>query len=282
MESIVWEKDESITQVRDASGQKKEIAARFIIDSSGYGRVIPRLLQLDQASDLPGRQTYFAHMSDEKRLEFAEPNRITIVMADNNVWVWMIPFSSGVTSVGFVGTPENFVNLKGSNGEIFKALIDRQPQVAARFGDQKFIWEPRKLEGWSVTTNRFYGEGFVLTGNVTEFLDPIFSSGVTLAVVSGARAAHVVANKLNGLPFDWEEDYMKPTMSGVDVFRTYVKSWYDGTLADVFFAKEIAPSFKGQICSVLAGYVWDQSNPFVAQHDRALKNLASVIRLQRG
>lgn len=140
--------------------------------------------------------------------------------------------------------------------------------------------EPRKLEGWSVTTHKFYGDGFVLTGNVTEFLDPMFSSGVTLAVVSGARAAHIVVRKLQGLPIDWEEDYMKPTMLGVDVFRTFVKSWYDGTLPTIVFGPTLEHHFKKQICSVLAGYVWDETNPFVSKRDKALRNLAEFIRLQ--
>ncbi len=280
---IAWEKDSSVTTVRDASGVERQIKARFIIDSSGYGRVIPRLLKLDKPSDLPSRQTYFAHMSDRRRLAFSEPNRITIVLSQPGLWVWMIPFAEGTTSVGFVGDPAHFQGFSGTTSDILRSLIQADPHVAARFGDQDFIWEARKLEGWSVTTEKFYGDGFVLTGNVTEFLDPMFSSGVTLAVVSGARAAGIVAKKLMGLPYDWEEEYMKPTLAGVDVFRTYVKSWYEGTLSEIFFAPSHSfhATFKSQICSVLAGYVWDQSNPFVKKHDRALKNLAQVLRLQR-
>lgn len=270
----------SMTTVSDAAGEDYQIKARFIIDSSGYGRVIPRLLKLDQPSDLPARQTYFAHITDRKREEFTEPSRITIVSEGSDVWIWMIPFSNGNTSLGFVGKPSYFDAFKGSHAEILKELMRSNQHVWRRFGEQDFIFEPRKLEGWSVTTNKFYGDGFVLTGNVTEFLDPIFSSGVTLALVSGARAARVVADKLSGLPFDWEEDYVKPTMRGVDVFRTYVKSWYDGTLSEIFFAKALNTQFKNQICSVLAGYVWDQSNPFVGKHEKAIKNLANVIRLQ--
>ena len=70
-------------------------------------------------------------------------------------------------------------------------------------------------------------------------------------------------------------------MQGVDVFRTYVMGWYDGTLHDIFFAKEINEDFKRQICSVLAGYVWDTDNPFVKKHDRVVKSLAEVIRINR-
>ena len=58
-------------------------------------------------------------------------------------------------------------------------------------------------------------------------------------------------------------------------------AWYDGTLSEIFFAKDVNPDFKNQICSVLAGYVWDLENPFVKKHDRALKSLAEVIRINK-
>lgn len=278
--SIDFGREHSITEVVDADGKSQRIRSRFIIDSSGYGRVIPRLFNLDQPSDQPARTTFFAHMTDSKRVDFSEPNRITILLAKPGVWVWMIPFSSGKTSVGFVGHPDFFKGFPENPREKLRALIQSDPHVNARFGEEDFVFEPRTIEGWSVTTNKFYGDGFVLTGNVTEFLDPMFSSGVTLALVSGARAAQVVTNKLNGLPYDWENDYMVPTMQGVNVFRSFVKAWYDGTLTDILFTSSLNEQFKKQICSVLAGYVWDESNPFVVKPGRALQSLAEVIRLQ--
>src|SRR5690606_4167261 len=125
----------------------------------------------------------------------------------------------------------------------------------------------------------FYGNGFVLTGNVTEFLDPIFSSGVTLATVSAQTAAKLVVKHLNGEPVDWEKDYKEHLMQGVDVFRTYVNAWYDGTLFKIFFADVKNDTFKRQICSVLAGYVWDMSNPFVRNHERSVNSLAHYLEM---
>jgi flavin-dependent dehydrogenase len=141
----------------------------------------------------------------------------------------------------------------------------------------KFLFEPKALQSWSGTTDRFYGEGFVLTGNVTEFLDPVFSSGVTLATVSSQIAGKLVIEKLNGKPVDWEKEYMQPMMQGVDTFRSYVMAWYEGTLDTIFFADNQDEVIKSQICSVLAGYVWDLSNPYVKNHETALQRLASII-----
>ncbi len=142
-----------------------------------------------------------------------------------------------------------------------------------------FYLNPEYLRSWSSTTDRFFGEGFVLTGNVTEFLDPVFSSGVTLATVSSQIAGKLVVEKLKGREIDWENEYMKIMMQGVDTFRSYVMAWYEGTLDTIFFADDQDLLIKSQICSVLAGYVWDISNPYVKNHKTGLHRLASHDQL---
>ena len=278
--AIQFDGTDSTTRVTGPDGSEKEIKARFVIDASGYGRVIPRLFNLDQPSNLPGRKTMFAHCEDPNRFLFDEPNRITVIAHRPDVWVWVIPFSTGKTSVGFVANPSFFEEFEGTPEQKLRAIIQSNDYTNKRFGDSSFVFEPRTLEGWSVTTNQFFGDGFVLTGNVTEFLDPIFSSGVTLATVSGHRAATLVCRQLAGEAVNWQRDYLEPTMQGVNTFRSYVMGWYDGSLQDIIFAPNPDPEIKKQICSVLAGYVWDLDNPFVRQHSRVLKPLANIIRME--
>ncbi|HTF29542.1 MAG TPA: NAD(P)/FAD-dependent oxidoreductase, partial [Flavitalea sp.] len=196
--NIVFNGTNSVTTVEDIEGNKTEIEARFIIDGSGYGRVIPRLFNLDRPSNQPARKALFVHTRDLKRSMADEPNRITIIVHKPGVWVWVIPFSSGITSLGFVGHPSFFDDFSGTDEEKLRTMIASEPYLSERFRDVEFIFDPRKLESWSSTTEKFYGEGFVLTGNVTEFLDPIFSSGVTLATVSSQTAAKLVIRKLKG------------------------------------------------------------------------------------
>jgi flavin-dependent dehydrogenase len=274
---ITFNGQDSVTTVEDKDGNKTEIAARFIVDGSGYGRVIPKLFKLDKPSTQPPRKALFTHTVDKKRLMADEPNRITIVVHEPGVWIWIIPFSSGITSVGFVGHPEFFKKYGGDNETQLRALIAAQPYFSERFKDVEFVFEPRVLESWSTTTDKFYGDGFVLTGNVTEFLDPIFSSGVTLATVSSQTAAHLVIKKLKGEPVDWEKEYMEPVNQGVSTFRTYVEAWYDGTLDTIFFADNPVQEIKNKICSVLAGYVWDMNNEFVKNAKPAVTKLAKTI-----
>jgi flavin-dependent dehydrogenase len=278
--AIEFNGSDSVTTVEDMEGNPSQIEARFIVDGSGYGRVIPRLFKLDTPSSLAPRKALFAHVADKKRSMDDEPNRITIIVHKKGIWIWVIPFSNGNTSVGFVGDHEFFKGHEGSSEDQLRALIATEPYLAERLKDVELIFEPRILESWSATSSAFYGEGFVLTGNVTEFLDPVFSSGVTLATVSSQLAAHLVIRKLNGEVIDWDAAYTEPMMQGVDTFRTYVNSWYDGTLDTIFFANNQKPEIKSMICSVLAGYVWDKNNPYVKDHKTAVTKLARTIELR--
>ncbi|HYG02545.1 MAG TPA: tryptophan 7-halogenase [Chryseosolibacter sp.] len=273
----ILENEESVTTVQKGDGTTEQIRARFIIDASGYGRVIPRLFKLEKPSTLDPRKAIFAHVLDPNRAEFEEPNRITIVVYAPGVWVWVIPFSNGNASVGFVGAHAFFENVQGDLTQQFNALINGMPYLKKRFGNVSFVFEPRKLESWSSISEKFYGNGYVLTGNVTEFLDPVFSSGVMFATVSSHQASKLVIRKLRGETVDWQRDYTEMLQKGVNTFRAFVKGWYDGTLEKIFFTHDPDPLIKSQITSVLAGYVWDEKNPFVKNPEAALNSLVKRI-----
>ncbi len=272
---------DSITTVEDALGNKKEIEAKFIIDASGYGRVIPRMFDLDKPSNFDPRKTLFTHIKDLNRPTDVDGNRITVVIHKPRTWIWVIPFSTGITSVGFVGDPTFFESFTGTPEEKLRAIISTEPSIAERFKDSEFMFEPRTIEGYAISSKKLYGDGFVLTGNSTEFLDPIFSSGVTFAMESGSKAGKLVSKLLKGEEVNWDKDFVEHMMQGINTFRSYVAAWYDGHLQEIFFAPNPDPLYKKQICSVLAGYVWDLDNPFVKKHDRALKSLADVIRMEK-
>ncbi len=278
--NIVFNGSDSVTTVEDINGNQTQIEARFIIDGSGYGRVIPKLFNMDKPSNLPTRKALFSHFIDVKRSMDDEPNRITIIVHEPGIWIWVIPFSNGITSLGFVGDPSFFKKYQGTHDEMLREMISTQPYLAERFEEAEMAFETKTLESWSSTTEKFYGEGFVLTGNVTEFLDPVFSSGVTLATVSSQTAAHLVIKKLHGEAVDWENEYTKVMMQGVNTFRSYVMAWYEGTLDTIFFAEEQDLKIKNMICSVLAGYVWDTNNPYVKNHEFGLKKLARLIEVR--
>ncbi len=279
--AIEFNGTDSVTTIEDSTGNTSQVEARFIVDGSGYGRVIPNLFNLNRPSHLLPRKTLFTHVKDVNRSMDDEPNRITIIVHKKGIWIWVIPFSNGLTSVGFVGEHSFFETVEGTNEEKLRALIATEPYLAKRMQDVEMVFEPKVLESWSGTSSTFHGDGFVLTGNVTEFLDPVFSSGVTLATVSSQLAAHLVIRQLNGETIDWEQEYTVPMMQGVNTFRSYVNAWYDGTLDTIFFADKPKLDIKNMICSVLAGYVWDTDNPYVKNHETGLTKLAKLIDIEK-
>jgi flavin-dependent dehydrogenase len=123
-----------------------------------------------------------------------------------------------------------------------------------------------------------WGPGFALLGNAAEFLDPVFSSGITIAMKSASLAAQVLDRQLKGEAVDWQREFADELRKGVDVFRLYVYAWYDGRFQDIMFSSNRAPGIRRMICSILAGYAWDDSNPFVADAERRLDMLAQLCR----
>jgi flavin-dependent dehydrogenase len=272
---------DSVTTVTTPDGNSKNIKAKFIVDGSGYGRVIPRMFNMERPSELPSRKALFTHVRDTRRMNYVEPNRILICDHQPQVWIWCIPFSDGTTSVGVVSNPDFFNDFPGTPEEQLRAIIASDVNIKERFEDCEFLFDPRVLQSWSASCDKFYGDGFVLTGNVTEFLDPVFSSGVTLAVCSSQLAANLVVKQLKGEKVDWQTEYMDQMVIGVDAFRTYVLAWYDGSLQKIFFNEDRPHDNVQKICSVLAGYVWDLSNPFVKDSQNSVNRLIRMIDLNK-
>lgn len=272
--------DTSIVSYTDKNGNVYSIQSKFVIDASGYGRVLPRLLDLTVPTNSKPRGAIYAHFTDENKPEGAADNIYIHSFRNNSAWVWSIPFSDQTTSVGVVGDVEFIEQCSENENEEFFNIIKTFPFLSDRYRDSKAITPVMKTLNYSSSVKRLFGEGYVLCGNATEFLDPVFSSGVTLAVSSGHKAASLAISDLRGEKVDWKVEYEDYLLRGVDVFRTFVNAWYDGTLHTIFFAKDVNMDYKKKICSVLAGYVWDEKNPFVKNHKRAVRSLANAIKFQ--
>lgn len=265
---------------KDKAGVEHTVTAKYVVDASGYGRVLPRLFDLDKPSAFPARGSVFAHVEEPVRSDMANNNIFIHSFNNNKAWMWAIPFSNGTTSVGIVGEKEYVETMAANGGAKYKEFIATTPELKGRFTNNKLVFEPRSILGYSVGVKQMYGEGYVMCGNSTEFLDPVFSSGVTLATSSGMMAAKLVHKQLTGETVDWAVDYEKKMQHGINVFRSYVEAWYNGDLQTIFFADKLEQNIKDQICSVLAGYVWDETNPFVKKHDKLIKTLASVVKMK--
>ncbi|MDH2205987.1 MULTISPECIES: NAD(P)/FAD-dependent oxidoreductase [Empedobacter] len=279
--NVQFEGKNSITTVKKQNGETYQINAKFLIDASGYGRVLPRLLNIDSPSKLNPHSAIFTHIDDVRRPKGREGTQISFDIIETKVWLWVIPFSNGKTSVGIVG-PTDYINQLSTNQDTTEALqnaIQKSDFYVNRFGNLPFEFNPIWLKNYSAAVTKMFGDGYVLTGNSTEFLDPVFSSGVCFATESGLKAAKLAIKEINGEKVDWQTDYEDYMKEGIDVFTTYVQEWYTGNLQELFFHQPENPDVKEKICAVLAGYVWNKENPFVKKHYSVIRNMAHLIRM---
>lgn len=255
-----------------------ELSAGFVLDASGYGRVLPRLLDLETPSELPPRLAHFTHIVDNISSPTFDRDKILITThpQHRDVWLWTIPFGDNHCSIGVVGTPDK---LAGDSETVLKKFALVCPMLAEVLADA--VWENefpfRSIQGYSANVKSLHGRHFALLGNAAEFLDPVFSSGVTIAMHSAKLAADLLVKQFNGEAADWQREFAEPLMVGVNTFRTYVNGWYDGRFQDVIYADNRNADISRMLSSILAGYAWDTENPYVEKSERRLNALAELV-----
>ena len=252
--------------------QNGEIKTKFIVDASGYGRVLPRLLNLEEKSTLSSKKAYFTHIKDNISEPLYDRNKILITTHPKNkeIWYWLIPFSDGTCSIGVVAE-DKYLNIGLNDKETLKKHVYDAPMLKRLLKDAQWLKDARTIEGYSKNVSKLYGDKFILLGNAGEFLDPVFSSGITIAFKSASLAAKCINKKLKNKSVDFQKEYVDELMLGVNCFRTYVEGWYSGIFQDVIYSKNQNYDIKRKISAVLAGYAWDINNPFVVRSNEALK-----------
>ena len=267
-------------KVRSDDGREYQARGHFVLDASGFGRVLPRLLDLETPSEFPVRMSLFTHMADNIDHPGHDRDKILITVHPNrrDVWFWLIPFTDGRCSIGVVAKPEFIESRHGSSLEMLQEIVGEDPHLSALLANADWDTQARQIRGYSCNVKQLFGENYALLGNAAEFLDPVFSSGVTIAMKSASLAAKALHRQMSGEKVDWQTEYTDPLMAGVDTFRTYVDAWYDGSFQDVVFAEKPSEPIKQMISSVLAGYAWDSKNPYVSESRRRLAALAELCR----
>lgn len=277
VDSVVQLKPEVILAVTNETASSYQVKGRFLLDASGFGRVLPRLLGLDLPSNFPVRHSFFSHFKDGIDCPNFDRDKILITVNPNHsdVWYWLIPFSDGTSSVGVVGLPERFEHQQ-SEIEILQLFIDQDPNLKRILKNARPIGQARTIKGYSANVSKLFGENFALLGNAGEFLDPVFSSGVTIAMKSAVLATPLVDKQLSGESVNWQNEYAEPLKFGVNTFRTFVEAWYDESFQNIVYHDQHDDKVREMISSILAGYAWDNGNPFVAKSKRRVSVLAQV------
>ncbi|MDQ8022714.1 MAG: NAD(P)/FAD-dependent oxidoreductase [Moraxellaceae bacterium] len=279
--AIDVEGDRPLITVRNPDGHEYHVSAGFVLDASGFGRLLPRLLKLDEPSSFPARGAIFTHVQDNVPPGGfdREKIRITVHPEHVDVWYWTIPFSDGRCSLGVVAKQEFLAQYTGSETERLRALVNEDPALSLLLKDATWDTPARQIVGYSANVKSLWGNRFALLGNAGEFLDPVFSSGVTIAFKSASLATACLEREARGEMVDWERDYAEALKAGVNTFRAFVEAWYAGSFQKLIFHPNQTDVVRRMISSILAGYAWDRTNPYVARTERRLGVLEEIIEL---
>ena len=256
-------------------GETGKLRASFVLDASGYGRVLPRMLGIARSGQSIERRALFTHVQDNMSTTDHDRNKILITVhpTHQEVWYWLIPFSDGTSSVGVIFPDQDPRWSSMDEQAIFDQLI-ADTRLGTILADARPIRPLNAIAGYSAQSDQLFGDGYALLGNSAGFLDPVFSSGVTIAMQSAEMAANVLINRHNAENVDWQNDYAIPLERGVATFRSYVDAWYDGRLQTIIFNQPTEDTkVKRMVVSILAGYAWNLDNPLVSKTDHYLKML---------
>ncbi len=181
-------------------GVEQVFHPRFVMDASGRDTFLATKL----SDKLGGKKSnkynntaaLYAHFRGVTRREGELEGYITIHLAEDG-WFWLIPLPDDVMSVGFVGNASVFKHRTGTPTELFMARINGTTTVRERMARAELVGDVTSTGNYSYRTQKGWGEGFLLIGDSFGFVDPMFSSGVLLAMTSGEMGAQVASTWLD-------------------------------------------------------------------------------------
>jgi flavin-dependent dehydrogenase len=194
-------------------------------------------------------------------LEGDRPNDIRIVACRDAGWFWLIPIADDLMSVGVVVPKNLFLQLPdGSNEERLERAIAETPEVARLMQGARREWPVRVEKDFSYCSSTYAGDRWLLAGDAGSFLDPVFSTGVSVALESGIEAAAELDRALARNRFAAREfaAFSKRQRKRYEVFRRFVIGFYTPEFRDLFFDPDPPRSIFRATATVLSG-VWNAS-----------------------
>ena len=254
------EPDATGVTVQTSSGPRR---ARYVIDATGQDALLAhREKSLRRIEDfgLAAVFRHFEHLSDEVWRELAVTGQGNIrVLIVQDGWVWVIPLAGQRVSVGVV------TRNRGISNDLFDQTYDASPMLKRlTAGCPKS--ELRIIRNFSYRNLKTRGPRWACLGDAALFLDPVFSSGVSLAMLGGERFADVLVSALRENR-EQDADLTRPISEHMAVaytaFGSLVGAFYQTKIVEnIFFAKYPDPAIRKGLISTLAGDVWRTDNEF--------------------
>lgn len=268
-------------QVR-AQGPGEEsriLRARFLIDASGRSGLVSRTLGLRKRDPKLQKVALFGHFRKVKSGWGEKPGDIRIVTRSDSGWLWFIPLPDDCTSVGLVIDRDRIpAGFPGQDEAAFRQWIGQSKIVAEMMASAERMTPLRVEADFSYRPERYAGERWLLAGDAGSFLDPVFSSGVHLALASGMDAAEVLLQHrgTGALPRRALREFERLQIQRYRLFRRFVLGFDRPEFRDLFFHQPVPEGIYRAVVSILAGQ--DRPSPSLRWR---LQLFFTLVALQR-
>ena len=185
----------SIVNAVDEHGHAQRWEARFVVDASGRETFLANRFQMKSRNPVHNSSAVFGHFQGAVRRPGPDEGNISVYWFDHG-WYWMIPLRDGAMSVGAVCWTYYMKTRKVSVDQFLLDTIALCPAMAERLKDAKLMAPALATGNFSYRAERMTGDGYLMVGDAYAFIDPVFSSGVFLAMNSGELGAEVVDEAL--------------------------------------------------------------------------------------
>ncbi len=205
------------------------VEARYLLDCSGRQTMIGNLFKLKKSYNHLQKFSIFAHFENVERPSGIDGTLIRMVRGLDR-WIWMIPLTPTRMSVGVVMDTSSFRALKLSPEAVLEKCINEQPLVAERMTKAERVTPVYSAGDYSYRNVQLYGDRWLLAGDAAGFIDPVFSSGVYMAVMSGEKAADTLEEVLRDPSRKRKlfKSYQRTISSVMEMYLRFVTSWYSG------------------------------------------------------
>ena len=262
VEEVLFEGERAVgVRVKVEGDAPCDVKAKAVVDATGRDALMSRRLGGRRKDPELDRSAAFAHFSGFRRAEGPTGGDIVVVTTADGWW-WLIPFSDGTVSVGVVMPSSRFAKRPGTVEELFEVRVAATPEVRDLLEGSRRLGEVRAIPDYSYRTPRTSGDGFCLVGDAACFLDPVFSSGVLLAMSSGEMAAEAIGRALSRRGRVDAADFR--TMErrygrAIARFSRFVHGFYTPHVLETFYTESPVPLITGAVTTVLAGAVFRPS-----------------------
>jgi flavin-dependent dehydrogenase len=216
-------------RVRPADGESYDIRARVVVDASGRATLIGS--QLGLKGPVPGltKGAVWSYYKGGQRLDGIDAGETTVFLIPRRGWFWYIPLPDDLVSVGVVADPEHLFAQTQDKEEVFEREVRRCPPLSARLAKAVRTAPVRGGRELAYRNRQTVGDGWLMVGDAAAFLDPIYSSGLFLALASAEMAAGCIDKALRTGDCSAARlgTFVKPLAQGLEVIRRLIHGFYD-------------------------------------------------------